>query len=142
MNFDSIATTFAKEEMSETPPALPPKNYKQWKNSMSSSSTSPIPPPTIITTPPPSPKPKHLTSDHRILSVSGGNELMSTLSEEVGDQCEEEGGVIHSHDLQNVFDTPMQETSSSPSLDRIGPNGDYTSEVEEMVNYNNYNRKA
>lgn len=138
----SIATTFAKEELSETPPALPPKNNKQWKSSSSASSSSPIPPPTIITTPPPSPKPKHLTSDHRILSVSGGNEMMSTLSEEVGDQGEDDGGVIHSHELQSAYDTSMQEASNSPTLDNMGPNGDYTSEVEEMVNYNNYNRKV
>lgn len=140
----SIATTFAKEELQEIPPALPPKNYKQWKNTTttSSSSTSPIPPPTIITTPPPSPKPKHLTSDHRILSISGGNEMMSTLSEEVSDQCEDDVGLIHSHELQNVYNTSMPRTPNSPTLDKMGPNGDYSSEVEDMVNYNNCNRKV
>ena len=154
---NSIAT-FAKEDfisgdmMPETPPALPPKNYKQFRNS-----TSPIPPPpTIITTPPPSPKPKHLTSDHRILMGPGmGNEMMTTLSEEVGDQYEDEhgsvggngGNILHSHELQNVYDTSIQRgtNSSSPSsCDKVvGSNGDYTSsEMEEMVNYNNYNRKV
>ncbi|XP_013109512.2 guanine nucleotide-releasing factor 2 isoform X2 [Stomoxys calcitrans] len=138
----NIATTFAKEELPEIPPALPPKNYKQWKGT-STTSTSPIPPPTIITTPPPSPKPKHLNSDHRILSLTGGNEIMSTLSEEVGDQCEDESGLIHSHELQNVYETSSTpRTPTSPTMDKMGPNGDYSSEVEEMVNYNNYNRKS
>lgn len=154
----SIATTFAQKDLQEVPPALPPKNYKQWKNSStatavgsggssatvaastSSSSSSPIPPPTIITTPPPSPKPSHLTSDHRILSLSGGNEIMSTVSEEVGDQYDDDTGLIHSHELQNVYDTSMPRTPTSPTLDKMGPNGDYSSEVEEMVNYNNCNR--
>ncbi|XP_075159289.1 C3G guanyl-nucleotide exchange factor isoform X2 [Haematobia irritans] len=139
----NIATTFAKEELSEAPPALPPKSCKQWKcSSSATSSTSPIPPPTIITTPPPSPKPKHLTSDHRILSISGANEMMSTLSEEVGDQCEDETALIHSHELQNVYDTSAPRTPNSPTLDKMGPNGDYSTEVEEMVNYNNFNRKS
>ncbi|XP_058977703.1 guanine nucleotide-releasing factor 2 isoform X2 [Musca domestica] len=156
----NIATTFAQKDLQEVPPALPPKNYKQWKNSStatavgsggssaavaastSSSSSSPIPPPTIITTPPPSPKPSHLTSDHRILSLSGGNEIMSTVSEEVGDQYDDDTGLIHSHELQNVYDTSMPRTPTSPTLDKMGPNGDYSSEVEEMVNYNNCNRMS
>ncbi|KAM7346903.1 C3G guanyl-nucleotide exchange factor isoform 3-T3 [Cochliomyia hominivorax] len=149
MNIATIAKEeFVSGDVPETPPALPPKNYKQFRNS-----TSPIPP-TIITTPPPSPKPKHLTSssDHRILMGTGsGNEMMTTLSEEAGDdECNNGGNIIHSHELQNVYDTSITRegggTNSSNSIspcDKIGPNGDYTSsEMEEMVNYNNYNRKS
>ncbi|XP_073834083.1 C3G guanyl-nucleotide exchange factor isoform X3 [Musca autumnalis] len=151
----NIATTFAQKDLQEVPPALPPKNSRQWHNSntttggsggvsatSTTSSSSSVPPPTIITTPPPSPKPSHLTSDHRILSMTGGNEMMSTVSEEVGDQYDDETGLIHSHELQNVYDTSMPRTPTSPSLDKMGPNGDYTSEVEEMVNYNEYNRRS
>ncbi|XP_030380880.1 guanine nucleotide-releasing factor 2 isoform X2 [Scaptodrosophila lebanonensis] len=64
----------------ETPPALPPKNYKQRKPSAL--------PPTIITTPPPSPKPTHLSgaSDgHGDVSIGSRNSRMTTVSEELSD---------------------------------------------------------
>ncbi|KRF99624.1 uncharacterized protein Dwil_GK25837, isoform B [Drosophila willistoni] len=70
----------------ETPPALPPKNYKQRKPSMSTSTTTAVPAtamPTIITTPPPSPKPA--------LGENGSglrNSRMTTVSEELATEGE------------------------------------------------------
>lgn len=85
------------------------------------------------------------------MGSGAGSEMMTTLSEEVGDQYDDEsntGNVLHSHELQNVYDTSMQggtnSSSSSPSPgNKVRSNGDYTSnEMEEMVNYNLYNRKV
>lgn len=82
------------------------------------------------------------------MGSNAGNEMMTTLSEEVGDdECNNSGNILHSHELQNVYETSVpsrgtNSTSTSP-CDKMGPNGDYTtSEMEEMVNYNNYNRKV
>lgn len=127
----------------------------------SNNSNSSTPLPTIITTPPPSPKPQHLNSDHRILSSGPGNsELMSTVCEEVGDQCGDDQNLILSHDLQNAYDTSNNKRagvagsaadednqfSDEKVLDCrnavIGSNGDFTNDVDEMVNYNNNNRKV
>uniref|UniRef100_A0A1B0G205 CRK SH3-binding GNRP n=1 Tax=Glossina morsitans morsitans TaxID=37546 RepID=A0A1B0G205_GLOMM len=137
----------AKEEFltpeMETPPALPPKNYKQWKTNTIVST------PTIITTPPPSPKPK--IADHmRILSGTAGNEIMSTVCEELTDQCEDEAGlVVHSNELGNDYETSMHQGENNTSQTILSSifenttttsNGDFGNEVEEMVTYNNNNR--
>uniref|UniRef100_A0A1B0A8G7 CRK SH3-binding GNRP n=1 Tax=Glossina pallidipes TaxID=7398 RepID=A0A1B0A8G7_GLOPL len=137
----------AKEEFltpeMETPPALPPKNYKQWKTNTIVST------PTIITTPPPSPKPK--IADHmRILSGTTGNEIMSTVCEELTDQCEDEAGlVVHSNELGNDYETSMHQGENNTSQTILSSifenttttsNGDFGNEVEEMVTYNNNNR--
>lgn len=127
----------------ETPPALPPKNYKQWKTNTIVST------PTIITTPPPSPKPK--IADHmRILSGTAGNEIMSTVCEELTDQCEDEAGlVVHSNELGNDYETSMHQGENNTSQTILSSifenttttsNGDFGNEVEEMVTYNNNNR--
>ncbi|XP_011177586.1 guanine nucleotide-releasing factor 2 isoform X6 [Zeugodacus cucurbitae] len=87
----------------ETPPALPPKNYKQQRKSSAT-------PPTIITTPPPSPKPTHLSASAdaengrpaRVISATQGSEMMTTVCEELGDLTEEEQASLrHSHQLPN-----------------------------------------
>ncbi|KAL9878775.1 guanine nucleotide-releasing factor 2 isoform X1 [Glossina fuscipes] len=137
----------AKEEFltpeMETPPALPPKNYKQWKTNTI------VTTPTIITTPPPSPKPK--IADHmRILSCQAGNEIMSTVCEELTDQCEDEAGlVVHSNELGNDYETSMHQGENNTSQTILSSifenatstsNGDFGNEVEEMVTYNNNNR--
>ncbi|XP_067641656.1 guanine nucleotide-releasing factor 2 isoform X2 [Eurosta solidaginis] len=97
----------------EIPPALPPKNYKQQRKSCST-------PPTIITTPPPSPKPTHLSSASdaengrpaRVLSTTQGNEMMSTVCEELGDLTEEEQASLrHSHQLHNEHNNISNNTN-------------------------------
>ncbi|KAH8290053.1 hypothetical protein KR044_006114 [Drosophila immigrans] len=80
MNIMSVSKDLSPEP--ETPPALPPKNYKQRKPSTTSSSltaTSTTTVPTaIITTPPASPKPM-------LGDVGLRNSRMTTVSEELND---------------------------------------------------------
>ncbi|XP_004529495.1 guanine nucleotide-releasing factor 2 isoform X3 [Ceratitis capitata] len=101
MNIVPLPKDLSPAAQDETPPALPPKNYKQHRKSSAT-------PPTIITTPPPSPKPTHLSAGAdaengrpaRVISATQGSEMMSTVCEELGDLTEEEQASLrHSHQL-------------------------------------------
>ncbi|XP_037938642.1 guanine nucleotide-releasing factor 2 isoform X5 [Teleopsis dalmanni] len=92
------STKDLKSPDSGTPPALPPKNYKQRKQISN--------PPTIITTPPQSPKPLNLESCNeavrygRVLHNVHGNEQMSTVCEEIFDlNGDDQFNVVSPHNL-------------------------------------------
>ncbi|XP_023170094.2 guanine nucleotide-releasing factor 2 isoform X3 [Drosophila hydei] len=76
MNIMSVSKDLSSEL--ETPPALPPKNYKQRKSSTTMTTLSGATPPAIITTPPASPKP--MVGDTALR-----NSRMTTVCEELHD---------------------------------------------------------
>ncbi|XP_030245917.1 guanine nucleotide-releasing factor 2 isoform X5 [Drosophila navojoa] len=78
----------------ETPPALPPKNYKQRKSSTTMSTLSGATPPAIITTPPASPKPMAMGD------TALRNSRMTTVCEEL-------------HDASNPKDEPTDSTTAT-----------------------------
>ncbi|KRG06865.1 guanine nucleotide-releasing factor 2 isoform X6 [Drosophila mojavensis] len=78
----------------DTPPALPPKNYKQRKSSTTMATLSGATPPAIITTPPASPKPMAMGD------TALRNSRMTTVCEEL-------------HDASNPKDEPTGSTTAT-----------------------------